>query len=306
MKKIVICGATGMIGSALTRQLHTKGHPLILVGRDPARIHQHFPFEVKAVGWNALSSIDVTEVDHVINLSGAGAGDASWSDAHKALMRESRLQTTRDCVTLCARNPAIRLINASAVSAYGFYSGDHAPFGEADRDRRSGTGYLQELTDEWEETALDAKASGNRVVLLRIGFVLDQARGGLPKMAQPYRFFIGGPAGSGAQIVSWIGLGDLVNAVEFIVQNPDIDGPVNLVSPGSCSQREFSSTLGKALGRPSWLRTPAWMIRTLLGQMGEELVLAGQRVVPQRLLQAGFVFKDAEIGALLKKLYQSR
>ncbi|MDZ4813778.1 MAG: TIGR01777 family oxidoreductase [Pseudomonadota bacterium] len=306
MKKIVICGATGMVGSRLTKQLHAKGHRLILVGREPAKIHQRFPFDVEAVSWNGLSSIDAAEVGHVINLSGAGAGDARWTNAHKALMRDSRLRTTRDCVTLCGRNPAIRLINASAVSAYGFYSGDHLPFAEADRDKRSGTCYLQELADEWEETALDAKASGNGVVLLRIGFVLDHARGGLPKMAQPYRFFIGGPAGSGEQIVSWIGLSDLVNGIEFIVQNLEIDGPVNLVSPGSCSQKEFSSALGKALGKPSFLRTPSWMIKTLLGQMGEELVLTGQRVVPQRLLQAGFVFKDDEIGALLMKLYQDR
>lgn len=306
MKKIVICGASGMVGSQLTKQLRAKGVALILVGRDPDKIRRCFPFDVHAVGWNELSSIDAAEVSHVINLSGAGAGDTKWNAAQKALMRDSRLRSTEDSVTFCARNPAIRLINASAVSAYGAYVADHSAFTEADQDRRSGNSYLQQLADDWEAAASKAKVAGNSVVMMRIGVVLDRVRGGLPKMAQPFHFFMGGPVGSGEQIISWIGLDDLVNAIEFIIQHPEIEGPVNLVSPGSCSQKTFARALGLALHRPSFLPTPGWMIKTLLGQMGEELVLTGQRVVPQRLLQAGFVFKDNHVGALLRKIYQAR
>ena len=142
------------------------------------------------------------------------------------------------------------------------------------------------------------------MVCLRIGVVLDRSGGALPSMAAPFRFFFGGPVGTGEQVMSWISVRDLVSAIEFLIDHPEITGPVNLVSPGACRQRAFAKALGMALGKPSFFPTPGPLIRATMGQLSQELVLTGQRVVPHRLSQAGFTFQDQEIGALLARLYQ--
>lgn len=247
---------------------------------------------------------DASEITTIINLTGAGVSDQRWTAAYKQLMRESRLETTRRCVAVCRRASHIRLINASAVSAYGFYDEDHPPFTEQDRERRTGTNFLQELIDDWEEAAVEAEAGGNPVTLLRIGVVLDREGGALPSMAKPFQLFMGGPIGGGAQVMSWISVADLVNGIDFLLNHRDITGPVNLVSPGACNQRAFAKALGKALGRPSLVPTPAFMIRVLMGQLGQELILTGQRVAPTRLIEAGFTFQDIEINALLRRLFE--
>lgn len=302
----MICGATGMVGKRLTAHLHTLGGRLVLVGRDADSIRRAFPFGVEALAWNQLPDYDSSQIEQIVNLAGAGVSEQKWTTEYKQTMRDSRLQSTQQCVELCRKNHAIRLINASAVSAYGFYDGDHPAFAEADRDRRSGNNFLQQLIDDWERTAMQAHASGNPVVLLRIGVVLAREGGALPAMAAPFRFFFGGPAGSGEQIMSWIGLRDLVGGIAFLIEHGEVTGPVNMVSPGHCRQAEFARALGAALGKPSLLKTPAPMIRLMMGQMGQELVLTGQKVLPEKLLRAGFEFRDPELSALLRDLYASR
>lgn len=164
--------------------------------------------------------------------------------------------------------------------------------------------FLQELIDDWESLALKAKASGNSVVLLRIGVVLNQAGGALPELVKPYHFYLGGAVGTGNQVMSWISLRDLVAGIDFIIQHPEISGPVNMVSPGACTQREFSVALGKALRKPSFFPTPSLMINTFMGQMGKELVLTGQRVTPKRLQDSGFIFKDRKIDDFLRDQFR--
>ncbi len=303
MKKTVICGATGMVGSVLTKQLHASGQPLILVGRDAAKISQSFAFDVEALSWDELHNVDPQEIGIVVNLAGAGVSDQKWTPAYKQTMRDSRLNTTQQCVKLCKKNPDIRLINASAVSAYGFYDHDHPRFTENDTDKRSGTNFLQELIDDWEALALQAQTAGNSVTLLRTGIVLDRSGGGLPAMAKPFTLYMGGAVGTGAQIMSWISLRDLVNAIVFIIERPALNGAVNMVSTGACAQKEFARALGKALRKPSAVHMPAFMIKASMGQMGEELVLTGQRVTPEKLQQAGFTFKDTNIHTFLKAIY---
>ncbi len=300
----VICGATGMVGSHLAKQLHAKGQSLILVGRDANKMATSFSFDITALTWDELARADATEIATIVNLTGAGVSDQTWTAEYKKLMRDSRLTTTQQCVQLCERNPDIRLLNASAVSAYGFYEGDHNPFTEQDRDRRTGSNFLQQLIDDWEEAALKAQTFGNAVVLLRIGVVLDRKSGGLPAMAKPFELCFGGPAGSGKQMMSWISLRDLVNGIEFLIEHAEITGPVNLVSTGACNQRAFAKALGSALHKPSFIPTPAFMIEALMGEMGKELVLAGQRVKPALLLKEGFVFQDTEINTFLQSHYQ--
>lgn len=304
-KKIVICGASGMVGTLLSERLHENGHSLILVGRDAQKLEQAFPFQAEFLTWDALLKHEADQIGIIINLSGAGVSDKKWTPDYKKIMRESRLQTTQKCVEICQKNSNIWLINASAVSAYGFYDYDHAPFTEGDTHKRTGTNFLQELIDDWEASALKAEAIGNRVTLLRTGIVLDRSGGGLPAMAKPYAFFMGGPVGTGEQVMSWISLRDVVSAIKFIIGHSDLIGPVNLVSPGSCQQKVFAKALGKALKKPSAVHMPAFMIKTTMGQMGEELVLTGQRVTPSNLLQSGFQFQDTDIDIFLETHYNS-
>lgn len=303
MKKIVICGATGLVGSALAEQFHSSGRKLILVGRDAAKLRQAFAFDVEPLTWDELLNSDAENIDVIINLAGASVGDQKWTPTYKQIMRDSRFKTTKKCVELCKKNSDIRLINASAVSAYGFYDQDHAPFSEKDTHKRTGTNFLQEMIDEWEAEALKAESSGNNVTLLRIGVVLDRFGGALPLMTKPYQFYMGGPAGTGKQVMSWIGLRDLVNAIVFLTEHAEISGPVNMVSSGACTQKEFARALGKALNKPSAVNMPTFMIKAAMGQMGEELVLTGQRVSPEKLLQHGFNFQHTDIEVFLKKLY---
>lgn len=304
MNKIMICGATGMVGNRLASLLHENGHQLVVVGRNLDKIRKTFPFEVEALTWKNLPDCDAAGIEAIINLSGAGVSDEKWTDAYKVLMRKSRIETTQQCVDLSKRNPKIRLINASAVSAYGFYDQDHRSFTENDRDKRTGNNFLQQLIDDWETEALKAEATGNPVVLLRLGVVMDRSGKALPAMAQPFSFYMGGPAGTGKQVFSWISIPDVINAIAFLLKHPEITGPVNLVSPGACRQEEFAKALGKALGKPSFMPSPPFLIRMMMGQMGDELMLTGQRVVPEKLQQAGFVFQDTKISDFLQKQFQ--
>jgi uncharacterized protein (TIGR01777 family) len=304
MKKVAICGASGMVGTRLVQRLHEKSWPLVLVGRTPQRLKQKFPFAADYCSWEEFSAYPAEDLGVVINISGAGVSDQPWSDAYKQVMTDSRLNTTNTCVEVCKQNPEIRLINASAVSAYGFYGDDHEAFSEADTDRRTGTCFLQELIDQWEQATEPAVKAGNRVALLRIGVVFDRNEGGLPAMATPFHYFLGGKSGTGKQIMSWVSLRDLVAAIEFIFDHPHLNGPINIVSPGACSNRVFAQSLGKALGRPSFVPAPAFLIKALMGQLGQELVLTGQRVSPRKLLEAGFVFQDQDIEQCLREIYR--
>lgn len=304
MKKVVVCGASGMVGTKLVHLLHEKSYPLVVVGRTPQPLKQKFPFAADCYSWEEFSASPVEELGVIINISGAGVSDQSWSDAYKKVMTDSRLNTTKICVEVCKHNPDIRLINASAVSAYGFYDDDHEAFSEDDTDRRTGTCFLQELIDQWERATEPAIEAGNQVALLRIGFVLDRNGGGLPAMATPFSYFLGGKSGTGNQIMSWVSLRDLVAAIEFIFDHPELNGPINIVSPRPCSNRVFAQSLGKALNKTSFVPAPAFLIKAMMGQMGQELVLTGQRVSPSKLLEAGFVFQDQDIEICLREIYR--
>ncbi|NJM99917.1 MAG: NAD-dependent epimerase/dehydratase family protein, partial [Phormidesmis sp. RL_2_1] len=163
MKKVVVCGASGMVGTRLVQRLYEKSCPLVLVGRTPQRLKQKFPFAADYCSWEEFSAYPAEKLGSIINMSGANVSDQPWSDDYKQVMADSRLDTTHICVEVCKQNSDIRLINASAVGAYGFYDDDHAAFSEADTDRRTGTCFLQELIDQWEHATELAMEAGNRV-----------------------------------------------------------------------------------------------------------------------------------------------
>lgn len=302
MNLVVVCGASGMVGRALIDTLTRRGTPFAVVGRDPARLADQFPRAQRCMSWDGFRDGDSSDVGTIVNLAGAGVNDERWSPAYKKTMTESRITSTAVCASVCAENPTVHLINASSVHAYGIYPDDHAAFTEYDRDRRVGTCYLQELIDDWEAATQPAADAGSPVSLLRIGVVLSMDGGALPPLATPFKFFIGGRYGTGKQVMSWISLRDLVSAILFLIDHPDIEGPVNVVAPNAASNAEFARALGKAMKRPSAVPLPPAAVRLILGEAGDELVLAGQRVSPTKLVDAGFGFADPDISSCLEHL----
>lgn len=309
MKRETICitGASGLVGSRLARRLHDSGRELIIVGRSRERLAGQFPFVGTCLDWEGLPAHPMDDVSAIINLAGASVMAERWTPAYKAQMMASRIDATKACVELCKTAPHVDLLNASAISAYGFYLEDRDAFTEDDVERRFGREtFLQELIDAWEEATGPASAAGARVVHLRLGVVFTPDDAVLRLFARLFGLFMGGPVGTGRQVMSWISVEDLVSAIVFLLDHREITGPVNMVSPGACQNRAFAQAMGGALGRPSSLRTPGFVIKALMGQMGDELVLHGQRVTPRRLLDAGFAFEHPDISDYLKKMYRSR
>ncbi|MEK7330866.1 MAG: TIGR01777 family oxidoreductase, partial [Candidatus Eisenbacteria bacterium] len=214
-------------------------------------------------------------------------------------IRESRVAGTRLLATGIARAipPPRSMICASAVGYYG-------DRGEQVLDEASGPGegFLADLARDWEAAAEPASRAGIRVVHLRLGMVLSRDGGALPRFLLPFGLGLGGPFGSGRQWMSWIALDDLIAAFGHALTTTGLDGPVNAVTPCPVTNREFARTLGRVLGRPAWLTAPAWTLRLLLGEMGEELLLASQRVIPERLLASGFEFRHPELDGALRPI----
>jgi uncharacterized protein (TIGR01777 family) len=296
---IAIIGATGLVGRTLYDIVDKNRYEIAVVGRSVEKLRAIFPGATKHMDWDGFKHSDAKDYSVIINLAGSGVSDKKWTDAYKQVMGDSRIGATEICVDLCAKNPNIHLISASAVSAYGFYTEPFIRFAEDDTNARKGTSFLQSLIDIWEGTALQAEATGNSVVLLRTGVVFDATEGPLPQMMKPFKMFIGGKIGTGRQMMSWISVEDEARAINFLLDNRHITGPVNCTSPGACTNAEFAKALGKALGKPSFFATPAFAIRAAMGQMGDELIVKGQHVFPKKLLDAGFEFKHQTIKAYL-------
>lgn len=304
---VCITGGSGLVGSRLARRLHDDGKDLIIVGRSRERLVAQFPYADRCLDWDGFAKHPMDDVSAIINLAGASVMGKKWTPAYKAQMMSSRIDATTACVELCKSAPHVDLLNASAISAYGFYVTDGAAFSEYDTYRRFGREtFLQKLIDAWENATGPASEAGARVVLLRLGVVFTPDDAVLALFSKLFGAFLGGPAGTGRQVMSWISVEDLVSALAFLLNHRDIAGPVNLVSPGACQNREFARAMGRALGRPSIVRSPSFLIRALMGQMGDELVLHGQRVVPKRLQDAGFAFQYPEISTYLDDVYRRR
>jgi uncharacterized protein (TIGR01777 family) len=232
----------------------------------------------------------------IINLAGASIF-GRWSPAYKQEIHESRIRTTRNLViALAGGNRRQLLCSTSAVGYYG-PRGDEVLTEESPQD----SDFLARLGTEWEAEALKARELGLRVVITRFGIVLGRGGGALGQMAPMFRRFLGGPLGSGQQWFSWIHQGDLARAFSFISEHPEIHGPVNLTAPNPVRNRDLARALGRVLHRPAWLPAPEFMIRLAMGELAESL-LTGQRVIPKRLLDAGFKFNFPTIEAALKDL----
>ena len=291
--KILVTGSSGLVGRALVTRLGAEGHEVTRLVRRPAQ-------GANEIQWDpAKGTLDLggRVFDGVVHLAGANIADGRWNAARKRDILESRRQgTTLLAEALAAQaTPPKVLVSASAIGFYG--NTGNAPMRE---DGPAGRGFLAEVCQVWEESVKPAEDAGLRVVRLRIGVVLSTQGGALAKMLTPFKLGAGGKIGSGDQVMSWITLDDLVSAIVFALGEDSLRGPVNAVAPGAISNAGFTRSLGKALGRPTIFPMPAFAAKLAFGEMAEELLLGGSRVVPAALEGAGFRFAHPEIDPALK------
>jgi uncharacterized protein (TIGR01777 family) len=295
--KIAISGASGLIGTALTRVFRSEGHTVLHLVRTRARVSS------TEIRWDPLSAqMDVSAMegmDAVIHLSGANISDGRWTPARKAVLRSSRLDSTRVLVDSLARlrqKPRV-FVSASAVGYYG-NRGDEI----LTESTAPGSDFLSLLARDWEAEAIRAAQSGIRTVILRFGVILSAQGGALPQMIRPFKLGVGGRLGSGRQWMSWIALEDAIDIIQASISNTDLNGAVNVVAPEPVRNSEFAEIVGRVLHRPAILAAPAFALRLALGEMADALLLASQRAIPERLLQGGHHFKFTDIETALRAL----
>jgi len=287
--KILVAGGSGLLGRALAASLSTDGHDLVILTRRPA---EHAG-PGRAVAWRPDGSAgpwaaEVADADAIVNLSGAGIADKRWSAARKAELRSSRVLPARSLVTAIRQAPARPRVFFQNTGV-GFYGSDLSDR-QLDESFPPGSDFLADLCVAWEAEAHPVAALNTRLAICRSGIVMTKAGGALPQMARPFRFFVGGPIASGQQYFSWIHLDDWLSIVRWVLATPSASGIFNGTAPNPVTNNEFSRELGRALHRPSWARVPGFVLRMLVGELADAGLITGQRVVPKRLLEAGFSF----------------
>ena len=296
--KVLITGGLGFVGTQLSIRLLQRGYQVTVVDHSPEP-HEHTPAKVHYLpadttvrgSWQE----QVAAQDGIINLAGASIFNR-WDDKTKKVMYDSRVLTTRHVVEAIPKKEEMVLCSTSAVGYYGF-RGDE----EIVEDGTPGDDFLAGLCVDWEDEASKAACKGVRVTISRFGIVLGKTGGALGQMIPAFKRYVGGPLGSGNQWFSWIHMEDLLNAFLFVLDNQAISGPVNFCSPHPVQNRELAKALGKVLGRPSFLTTPAFMLKLVLGEFGSVL-LEGQRVIPGKLLQHGLTFRYPNIAGALEEV----
>lgn len=301
--KVLITGGSGFVGSRLTRELTTSGHEVTVLTRTVKKGRCLPPGAVFLEGnptqegpWQD----HVADHDAFINLAGASIF-ARWNDRYKKELWESRIFTTRHLVeAMEARKGKERhLISTSAVGYYGFH-GDEP----IEEDDPPGTDFLARLASDWESAALEARNFDARVTICRFGIVMGKRGGALAQMITPFRFWMGAPLGAGRQWFSWIHELDLARMFLFLLDNRDLDGPINCTAPTPLRNREMTKLIGKSLGKPVFLPpVPGFIIRLILGEFGN-VILKGQRVYPRRLTDHGFTFAFPTMERALADLLQ--
>jgi len=287
--KILIGGSHGLVGTALIKSLETEGHEIF-------RLVRHAPTSKTEVEWSpdrySIALARIEGFDAVVNLAGESIAEGRWTEDKKRRIRESRVKGTKllgDALANLAVPPKI-LVCASAIGFYG-NRGDEL----LTESSAPGDDFLAKVCAEWEGATALATEKGIRVVNARFGVILDTNGGALKKMLPPFRIGVGGKVGSGKQWMSWIALDDVVGGIQFALANDSIRGPVNFVAPVPVTNAEFTKTLGKVLSRPTIFPIPAFAIKLLFGEMGEALLLGGQRVAPERLIAEGYEFSYPQL-----------
>lgn len=301
--KIILAGATGFLGTKLVQRLVARGDSVVILSRRLPSSRPDHSTAVQYVRWDGRSQGDwnaaLSGAHAVVNLSGESMGGGRWTRARKQRIRSSRIEPTRAIVEAMRNmpDPPAVLVNISAVGYYGGAGSTPAVESEG-----PGSGFVAETCVLWEAEAHRAAECGVRVVLPRLGVVLGKGGGALTRMVLPFKFFVGGPIGSGKQWFPWVHMDDAIGAIVMGVDNESISGPINVVAPESVTMAWFSKVLGDVLGRPSWMPVPGVVVRAILGEMSQ-MVLEGRQVLPGRLLDLAYPFAYPQLPGALKSLY---
>ena len=297
--KVFMTGGTGFIGTSLSKRLIAEGHSVTVLThetKEPALKMQGLSYLHGNPTVRGEWQKAVPEHDVIINLAGASIF-SRWTEEQKKILRSSRILTTRNLVDALPQDAKhVTFFSTSAVGYYGFHQDE-----ELIESSPAGTDFLARLARDWESEAMNAQTKGARVVITRFGIVLGKDGGALGQMIPLFKFFLGGPLGSGRQWFSWVHMQDLVEAFIFLLGKKEISGPVNLCSPEPVRNKELGSAIGRVLHRPSFMPAPGFMIKLILGEFGSVL-LEGQRVIPRKLLDAGYQFRYPGIDEALKNI----
>lgn len=296
--RVGVVGATGFVGRSLVGALTARGDEVVAFSRDPARARAALGPVAATRSLDDITPSGVSDLDAVVNLAGEPVGARRWDAAHMEAIRESRVRTTRrvvDAIGASERRPRV-LVNASAVGFYG-PRGDE----EVDESMPAGDDFLGGVCRDWEAEATRVSGFGVREVRARIGLVLGDAGGPLEQILLPFKLFVGGPMGDGRQWFPWVHLADVVGALIWAIDQEGLRGAMNVTAPEPVRNRDFASALGRRLGRPAWLKVPAFALRLAVGPMAAVLV-TGQRAVPKALLADGYSFRYRGIDAALSEV----
>jgi hypothetical protein len=291
--KILVSGSRGLVGSSLVPFLQSKGHEVVRLVRGEPRAGEIVWHPAK----REIESSQLDGFDAVVHLAGDNIASGRWTAAKKAAIRESRVNGTKFlCETLASlKKPPEVIVSGSAIGYYGDRGNEALT-----ESSTSGTGFLAEVCREWEAAATPARDAGIRVAYLRTGVVLSRKGGALAKMLPPFQLGLGGRLGSGTQYMSWVTLDDLCGIILHIISHREIQGPVNAVAPHAVTNQEFTVAFGHAIGRPTIFPAPAFAVHLLLGEMADELLLSGQLVKPEKLLETGYNFQHPAVEQALK------
>lgn len=300
-KKVILAGATGLIGKKLYKSLENKNYTITIITTDKESAKKKFTKAEQILTWDEVENLSqtVSESYAIINLAGASLAGKRWTKKYKEILVESRISTTQkiiDAIKLAPKKPDV-LINASAVGYYGtFDKGDF--FTENDPP---GNDFLAKLCNEWEREANQAQKFGVRTVVIRSGVILDKNEGALPKLLEPFYFYLGGTFGNGNQPFPWIHIDDEVGIILFALENADVKGPVNAVAPQVITNKNLSHQIGKILKKPCFFQIPTPFLKLVIGE-ASTLLTNGSKVSSEKILNLGYGFKFPTIEKALEDI----
>ena len=302
--KVIITGGTGLIGAALANALAQAKHTVIVPSRAPERVNNP-PTNIQLVKWDGKTAQGwgqhVDGADAIVNLAGESIAPMPWIGDRKEKIRASRVNAGHAIVEAIqqAKNKPRVVVQSSAIGIYGIH-GDET----LTENAPAANDFLADVCKEWENSTAAVEAMGVRRVIYRTGLVQSRKGGVLPLISLPFQFFVGGKLGSGKQWMSWIHMDDEIAALQMLIQNESARGVFNLTAPNPVRNQDFSKALGNAMGRPSAIPVPGFAMKIPFGEMADLMLLNGQRVVPEHLLQSGFQFRFPTIEQAFKDLFK--